>query len=111
MCPGFESLIRHQDTSMRMLAKLFFLLIGISLLGCGSTNRLPDGSMVGTMTTQQLPTVQIDGKERRLAPGARIVGANNASITPNQVPANSKIRYRTDASGLVTHVWLLPPER
>jgi hypothetical protein len=96
---------------MRTLAKLIFLSIGISLLGCQSSNQLPDGSMVGIMTTQQLPSVQIDGKERRLAPGARIVGANNASITPNQVPANSKIRYRTDAMGLVTHVWLLPPDR
>ena len=66
--------------------------------------------MVGMMTTQQVPLVQIDGKSQRLAPGARIVGANNASITPNQVPANSKVRYRVDASGQVTHVWLLPPE-
>ena len=96
---------------MRMLAKLAFLLIGLSLLGCQSTNRLPDGSMVGVMTTQQVPVVLIDGKPQRLAPGARIVGANNSSITPNQVPANSKVRYRVDASGLVTHVWLLPPDR
>ncbi len=112
MCPGFESLIRHQDTLMRTLSQLaFLLLIGFSPLGCQSTNRLPDGSMVGVMTTQQLPVVQIDGKQQRLAPGARIVGANNSSITPNQVPANSKVRYRVDASGLVTHVWLLPPAR
>lgn len=96
---------------MRMLAKLAFLLIGFSILGCQSTNRLPDGSMVGVMTTQQLPAVLIDGQPQRLAPGARIVGANNASITPNQVPANTKVRYRMDASGQVTHVWLLPPDR
>ena len=112
MCPGFESLIRHQDTLMRTFAKLAFLLIGFSVLGCESTTtRLPDGSMVGIMTTQQVPVVQIDGKQQRLAPGARIVGANNSSITPNQVPANSKVRYRVDASGQVTHVWLLPPDR
>ena len=97
---------------MRTLAQLaLLLLIGFSLLGCQSTKRLPDGSMVGVMTTQSLPNVQIDGKQQRLAPGARIVGANNSSITPNQVPANSKVRYRVDASGLVTHVWLLPPDR
>ena len=94
-----------------MLARIAYLLISFALLACQSTNQLPDGSMVGVMTTQQLPVVQIDGKELRLAPGARIVGANNASITPNQVPANSKIRYRMDASGLVTHVWLLPADR
>jgi len=96
---------------MRTFAKLAFLVIGSSLLGCQSTNRLPDGSMVGVMTTQELPAVVIDGRPHRLAPGARIVGANNASVTPNQVPANSKVRYRVDATGLVTHVWLLPPDR
>jgi hypothetical protein len=67
--------------------------------------------MVGVMTTQEVPAVLIDGRPHRLAPGARIVGANNASVTPNQVPANSKVRYRVDATGLVTHVWLLPPDR
>ncbi len=96
---------------MRTFAKLVLLWVSVSLLACQSTNRLPDGSMVGVMTTQQLPDVQIDGRQQRLAPGARIVGANNSSITPNQVPANSKVRYRVDASGLVTHVWLLPPDR
>ena len=96
---------------MRTFAKLAFLVIGFSLVGCQSTNRLPDGSMVGVMTTQELPAVVIDGRPHRLAPGARIVGANNASVTPNQVPANSKVRYRVDATGLVTHVWLLPPDR
>ena len=111
MCPGFESLIRHQDTFMRMFAKLAFLLIAGSLLACESTNRLPDGSMIGVRTTQQVPLVQIDGKQQRLAAGARIVGANNSSITPNQVPPNSKVRYRVDASGQVTHVWVLPPDR
>jgi len=95
-----------------MFAKLAFLVIGLSVLGCESTTtRLPDGSMVGVMTTQELPAVVIDGRPHRLAPGARIVGANNASVTPNQVPANSKVRYRVDATGLVTHVWLLPPDR
>jgi len=97
---------------MSTFAKLAFLVIGFSVLGCESTTtRLPDGSMVGVMTTQELPAVVIDGRPHRLAPGARIVGANNASVTPNQVPANSKVRYRVDATGLVTHVWLLPPDR
>ena len=96
---------------MRMLAKLAFLSMALGLVACQSTNRLPDGSFVGVMTTQQVPDVQIDGKQRRLAPGARIVGANNSSVTPNQVPANSKVRYRVDAQGLVTHVWLLPPDK
>ncbi len=93
-----------------MFSKFVFLMAGAVLLAaCQSTNRLPDGTMVGVMTTQQLPLVQIDGRQQRLAPGARIVGANNASVTPNQVPANSKVRYRVDAQGQITHVWILPP--
>ena len=96
---------------MHTFAKVASLLLTLSLVACESTNRLADGSMIGVMTTQQVPVVLIDGKPQRLAPGARIVGANNASVTPNQVPANSKVRYRVDSSGQVTHVWLLPPDR
>ncbi len=95
---------------MRTINALLFVATA-TLVGCASSNRLSDGSMIGVMTTQQLPVVQIDGKPQRLAPGARIVGANNSSVTPNQVPANSKVRYRVDASGQVTHVWILPPDR
>ena len=99
---------------MRTLAALIlvsFALAAAGLSGCASSNRLEDGSMIGVMTTQQLPLVTIDNKTYRLAPGARIVGANNSSVTPNQVPANSKVRYRVDAQGLVTQVWLLPADR
>ncbi len=92
-------------------------LIAISLVaslvaGCGSSNKTqPDGSVIGTMTTGQLPEVAIDGKPMRLAPGARVYNAANLTITPNQVPAGSRVRYKTDATGLVNQVWLLPPER
>jgi len=99
---------------MRTLAALIVVslaLVAATLPGCASSNRLSDGSMVGVMTTQQLPLVTIDTKSYRLAPGARIVGATNSSVTPNQVPPNSKVRYKVDAAGLVTHVWLLPADR
>jgi len=99
---------------MRTLAALIVVSLALAvaaLSGCASSNRLSDGSMIGVMTTQQLPLVTIDNKAYRLAPGARIVGATNSSVTPNQVPANSKVRYRVDAAGLVTHVWLLPADR
>jgi len=95
---------------MRTIAAfLVIALASMALAGCPSSRQLSDGSMLGTMTTQQLPVVNIDGKDYRLAPGARIVGQNNASVTPNQVPANSKVRYRVDAAGQITQVWILPP--
>ena len=91
----------------------FFALVVVAVLAaCGSTsNRLADGTFVGTMTTGTVPLVTIDGKEMRMAPGARIVTTNNTSVTPNQVPAGSRVRYKLDASGQVSQVWLLPPEK
>jgi hypothetical protein len=86
------------------------LVVVAVLAACGSTsNRLPDGTMTGTMTAGPLSTVTIDGKEMRMAPGARIITPSNTSITPNQVPANSRVRYRVDANGQINQVWLLPP--
>lgn len=78
--------------------------------GCG-TKKQADGSMIGVMTTGQLPEVSIDGKAMRLAPGARIYNASNLTITPNQVPAEARVRYKVDANGLVNQIWLLPAER
>jgi hypothetical protein len=109
LCPGFESLIRHQKSSMRFL--LAVVIASLALCSCGSPQTLPDGTIMGTMTTGQLPMVTIDGKEYRLAPGARIVGADNRSVTPNQVAAGSRVRYRLDSSGQVSQVWLLPDNR
>jgi len=77
--------------------------------GC-ATKKQPDGSMLGVMTTGQLPEVSIDGKAMRLAPGARIYNASNLTITPNQVPADSRVRYKLDATGLVSQIWLLPAD-
>jgi hypothetical protein len=93
---------------MRSLVALAVVAV---LAACGSSNRLADGTYVGTMTTGSVPVVTIDGKEMRMAPGARIMNVGNTSVTPNQVPPNSRVRYKLDASGQVSQVWLLPPEK
>ncbi len=93
---------------MRSVPALVFVAV---LAACATSNRLPDGTMIGTMTPGPLPTVIIDGKEMRMAPGARIVTSSNTSITQNQVPPNSRVRYRLDANGQVGQVWLLPKDK
>jgi len=88
----------------------FLALVVVAVLAaCGSSNRLSDGSYVGTMSVSQLSSVTIDGKPMRLAPGARILTTSNTSITPDHVPANSRVRYKVDSQGQVSQVWLLPP--
>jgi hypothetical protein len=93
------------------MRSLLALVLVAVLAACGSSNRLPDGSILGTMDSIQLSNVTIDGKPMRLAPGARIMTPSNTSITPDHVPPNSRIRYKLDASGQVSQVWLLPPEK
>jgi hypothetical protein len=98
---------------MRMLrSSLVAIALAAAIAGCGSSNKsLPDGSRIGTMSTGQLPEVSIDGKAMRLAPGARIYSTGNLTITPNQLPPESRVRYKTDATGQVQQVWVLPAER
>jgi hypothetical protein len=98
---------------MRLRPTVLSLAVASALVlgACGSKTVQPDGSVVGTMSPGTLPEVNIDGKAFRLAPGARIYNAQNLTITPNQVPANSRVRYKLDAGGNVNQVWLLPPER
>ena len=97
---------------MPTFIRIVVVALTVLVVACGSSVKVaPDGSVTGTMTTGQLPEVTIDGKAMRLAPGARIYNQSNLTITPNQLPANSRVRYKTDASGLVSQVWVLPAER
>jgi hypothetical protein len=93
------------------MRRLLPLLVAGLIAACGSSPTSPDGTRVGTMTTGQLPLVTIDGQPMRMAPGARIMSSGNTSITPNQVPPGSRVRYKLDASGQVSQVWLLPAEK
>jgi hypothetical protein len=93
------------------MRSLLALVVVAVLAACGSSNRLSDGSYVGTLSPGQLSNVTIDGKPMRLAPGARILTTSNTSITPDHLPPNSRVRYKLDASGQVSQVWLLPPEK
>ena len=95
-----------------LLVRIIVAVFAVTIVACGSSVKVgSDGSLTGTLTTGQLPDVSIDGKPMRLAPGARIYNQSNLTITPNQVPANARVRYKTDSSGQITQVWLLPAER
>ncbi len=94
------------------MRRLLALVAVAVLAACGSSsNRQPDGTIIGTANAVQPSNITIDGKPMRLAPGARIMTPSNTSVTPDHVPANSRIRYKLDANGQVSQVWLLPPEK
>jgi hypothetical protein len=94
----------------RAAIALAALLIATAVAAQAPARVIPADALQGRLTAGPLPTVTIDGKPLRLAPGARILSQDNATLTPNMVPANSLVRYRLDQQGQVRYVWILTPE-
>ena len=82
----------------------------------GPATCIPDGRLLRTMTLDSTVVFEhrVAGKpvpRRGTSAAAAVYNAANLTITPNQVPAESRVRYKTDATGQVSQIWLLPPER
>jgi len=93
-----------------MIARLLTVLVAVLFAGgvaAQAARNIPVDAPKGRFTALQLPVVSIDGKQYRLAPGARIFNANNLTVTPNLVPADTPVRYELDAQGLVRTVWIV----
>ncbi len=93
-----------------MIARLLSLLVALLFAGgvaAQAARRIPADAPKGRFTALQLPLVAIDGRQFRLAPGARIFTANNLTVTPNLVPDGTPVRYELDAQGLVRTVWIV----
>jgi hypothetical protein len=70
----------------------------------------PADAKAGRFTAQQLPSVQIDGRDYRLAPGARIYSRDRLTLTPNLVPADSAVKFALNEQGAIQTVWLIDPK-
>lgn len=93
-----------------MIARLLTLVVALLFaggVGAQAARKIPADAPKGRFTALQLPLVSIDGKQFRLAPGARILNPNNLTVTPNLVPAGTPVRYELDAQGLVRTIWIV----
>ena len=71
----------------------------------------PPDALRGTIIFGQPPVIALNGKETRLAPGARVRGSNNMIVmTGELIDGKAIVNYTIDASGLVRDVWILRPE-
>ena len=86
------------------------LMIASAATAQVAPRKIPADAQRGTYTAAPLPGAYIDGKLMRLAPGARIVMPNSLVVTPNQVPADTPVRYQLDQQGQIRMVWVLGPE-
>jgi len=64
----------------------------------------------GRIVIVQWPELTIDGRPMRAAPGARILGRNHLTVTPNMVGAGARVQYELDALGQVRLIRVLEAE-
>jgi hypothetical protein len=75
-----------------------------------SLRTIPSETQRGKITAIEVGAVRIDSKVFGMAPGARILNANNLTVTPNQVPMDALVRYQLDGQGKIRTIWILTPE-
>lgn len=70
----------------------------------------PANALRGELVVQQPPEVLLNGRSARLAPGARIRGANNLlQMSGALVGQKLAVHFTLDDYGLLRDVWVLTP--
>ena len=64
----------------------------------------------GVMSHVQGMTVELDGKQVQLAPGAQIRDGRNMMIVPMAMPRGVVVKYLLGADGQLYRVWVLTPQ-
>ena len=86
------------------------LLLLVSATALAQLRTVPANAKRGEMRHLQDMTVQIDKTQARLSPGAQIRDIHNRLMLPAAIPPGSIVKYRTDAQGMVSEVWILTPQ-
>ena len=107
MCPGFESLIRHQFLEPMLRAFLLAIAISASLAAEAQLREIPEAAKRAQMRHIEDTRVELGGKAMRLSAGAQVRDTFNRIVTPAAVPEGSLVKYTLDGTGLVHRVWIL----
>jgi hypothetical protein len=71
----------------------------------------PAHALRGELQVLQPPAVTIDGKEARLAPGARIRDSQNMlAMSGALAERRLTVHYTMEANGMLLDVWVLTPQ-
>jgi len=72
---------------------------------------IPAKAVRGDMEFNGTQIVLLDGKQRQLAPGVRIYGADNMLKLATSLKGTAKTKYMLEEStGLLQNVWILTPK-
>jgi hypothetical protein len=97
---------------MNRCVSIAALALALSSAAMAQTTRpFPATALRGALVVVQPPDVQLNGQAARLAPGARIRGADNmVQMSGSLVGARLLVHYTLDPTGLVQDAWILTPE-
>lgn len=90
---------------------LIAALAAVSVPAAAQMQRsFPATALRGELRVTQPPEVLINGRPARLAPGARIRGADQLLVMSGAVVgAKLLVHYTLDSTGLLLDVWVLTP--
>jgi len=71
---------------------------------------IPDDAERAEIRHVEQNVIELNGKQERLAPGAQIRDQANRIIVPAALETGALVKYRRDATGAVSQVWILTPE-
>jgi hypothetical protein len=98
-------------TRCAFLSSLAAVLLAAALPAAAQVQRnFPAHALRGELLIQQPPEALLNGRPARLAPGARIRGADNllqmsGALAGQKLP----VHYTLDNAGLLLDVWVLTP--
>ena len=84
-----------------------FTLLGFAAAAGAQLRTIPAEAKRGELRHLQEMLVEIDGKPRRLSPGAQIRDAANRLVVPMSLMQKSDVKYVLDGLGNVHRVWIL----
>ena len=91
-----------------VLAALATMLIAATAAAQQLPRNFPADALRGELVVVRPPEATLDGRATRLAPGARIRGANNMVLMSGTVVGTPMlVHYTVDAYGLLKDIWVL----
>jgi len=107
----FDDETRYVMWRRILLTGSTFVVISISAQVWAFDRAFPPTVKRGTMSPATYPELIIDGKIRRLAPGARVWNARNLIVLPASLREGGVIvNYTENVQRQIDRVWILNPD-
>lgn len=100
----------HRRTFIALAATTLALSCLAGATAAQVQRNFPPNALRGTLVVVDPPQVTINGLAARLAPGARIRGANNILVMSGTIAGQKLlVHYTLDAQGALHDIWILTP--